>query len=130
MARKLPPLHLLYLFEAAARNLSFKKAAEELFLTPSAISHQIKALEENLGIALFTRLARGVKLTIAGTSYLAVVQEVFQKLEQGSVNAYYRVASRVHWVNIKHFDHPMHKHKYDSHINQKSVKNILTLGPF
>jgi LysR family glycine cleavage system transcriptional activator len=85
MARKLPPLHLLYLFEAAARNLSFKKAAEELFLTPSAISHQIKALEENLGIALFTRLARGVKLTVAGTSYLAVVQEVFQKLEQGTL---------------------------------------------
>jgi LysR family glycine cleavage system transcriptional activator len=85
MARKLPSLHLLYLFEAAARNLSFKKAAEELFLTPSAISHQIKALEENLGIALFTRLARDVKLIVAGTSYLAVVQEVFQKLEQGTL---------------------------------------------
>jgi LysR family glycine cleavage system transcriptional activator len=85
MARKLPPLHLLQLFEAAGRNLSFKKAAEELFLTPSAISHQIKALEENLGITLFTRQARGVKLSVAGTSYLAVVQEVFQKLEQGTL---------------------------------------------
>ena len=68
MARKLPPLHLLHLFEAAGRNVSFKKAAEELFLTPSAISHQIKSLEENLGITLFTRQARGVKLTVAGTS--------------------------------------------------------------
>jgi LysR family glycine cleavage system transcriptional activator len=85
MARKLPPLHLLQLFEAAGRNLSFKKAAEELFLTPSAISHQIKALEENLGITLFTRQARGVKLSVAGTAYLAVVQEVFQKLEQGTL---------------------------------------------
>jgi LysR family glycine cleavage system transcriptional activator len=85
MARKLPPLHLLHLFEAAGRNLSFKKAAEELFLTPSAISHQIKALEENLETTLFTRQARGVKLTIAGTSYLAVVQEVFEKLLQGTI---------------------------------------------
>jgi LysR family glycine cleavage system transcriptional activator len=84
MARKLPPLHLLHLFEAAGRNLSFKKAAEELYLTPSAISHQIKALEENLETTLFTRQARGVKLTIAGTSYLAVVQEVFEKLDQGT----------------------------------------------
>jgi len=84
MARKLPPLHLLHLFESAGRNLSFKKASEELFLTPSAISHQIKALEENLGIALFTRQARGVKLTVAGTSYLAVVQETFKKLDQGT----------------------------------------------
>jgi LysR family glycine cleavage system transcriptional activator len=84
MARKLPPLHLLHLFEAAGRNLSFKKASEELFLTPSAISHQIKALEENLGITLFTRQARGVKLTVAGTSYLAVVQEIFEKLDQGT----------------------------------------------
>ena len=84
MARKLPPLHLLQLFEAAGRHLSFKKAAEELFLTPSAISHQVKALEENLGILLFTRQARGVKLTQAGTSYLAVVQDVFVKLGKGT----------------------------------------------
>lgn len=85
MARKLPPLNLLQLFEAAGRNLSFKKAAEELFLTPSAISHQIKALKENLGLALFTRQARGVKLSEAGTTYLVVVQDVFQKLELGTL---------------------------------------------
>ena len=84
MARKLPPLHLLHLFEAAGRNLSFKKAAEELFLTPSAISHQIKALEENLGITLFTRKARGVKLTAAGTSYLVLIQKLFEDLDQGT----------------------------------------------
>jgi LysR family glycine cleavage system transcriptional activator len=84
MARKLPPLHLLHLFEAAGRNLSFKKAAEELFLTPSAISHQVKSLEENLGMTLFIRQARGVKLTLAGARYLKVVQDVFQKLDQGT----------------------------------------------
>jgi LysR family glycine cleavage system transcriptional activator len=84
MARKLPPLHLLQLFEAAGRNVSFKKAAKELFLTPSAISHQIKALEENLGIVLFKRLSRGVQLTAAGKSYLLVVQDVFQRLAAGT----------------------------------------------
>jgi len=86
MARKLPPLHLLQLFEAAGRNLSFKKAAEELFLTPSAISHQIKALEENLGIELFIRLTRGVQLTPAGKQYLGVVQKVFQTLDKGTTS--------------------------------------------
>ncbi len=84
MARKLPPLHLLQLFEAAGRNLSFKKASEELFLTPSAISHQIKALEENLGIELFKRLTRGVQLTPAGKQYLGVIQKVFQTLDKGT----------------------------------------------
>ena len=84
MARKLPPLHLLQLFEAAGRHLSLKKAAEELFLTPSAISHQIKALEENLGIVLFTRLTRGVALTSAGANYLMVVRDVFERLDQGT----------------------------------------------
>jgi LysR family glycine cleavage system transcriptional activator len=84
MARKLPPLHLLQLFEAAGRHLSFKKAAEELNLTPSAISHQIKALEENLGIVLFTRLTRGVALTLAGANYLVVVRDVFERLDQGT----------------------------------------------
>lgn len=86
MARKLPPLHLLHLFEVAGRNLSFKKAGEELHLTPSAISHQIKALEENLGIALFRRLTRGVELTSAGHNYLTVVQDIFQRLDQGTTS--------------------------------------------
>lgn len=84
MARRLPPLHLLQLFEAAARHSSFKKAAEELFLTPSAISHQIKALEENLGIILFKRVTRGVKLTAAGEKYITTVQEIFHLLDYGT----------------------------------------------
>lgn len=84
MARRLPPLHLLQLFEAAARHSSFKKAAEELFLTPSAISHQIKSLEENLGIVLFKRVTRGVKLTAAGEKYITTVQEIFHLLDCGT----------------------------------------------
>ncbi len=86
MARKLPPLHLLHLFEVAGRHSSFKKAGEELHLTPSAISHQIKALEENLGISLFNRLTRGVGLTSAGQHYLLVVQDVFQRLDHGTAS--------------------------------------------
>jgi LysR family glycine cleavage system transcriptional activator len=84
MARSLPPLHLLQLFESAGRHSSFKKAAEELFLTPSAISHQIKSLEKNLGIVLFKRATRGVKLTPAGERYIATVQEMFHLLDHGT----------------------------------------------
>jgi LysR family glycine cleavage system transcriptional activator len=94
MARKLPPLHLLQLFEAAGRHLSFKKAAEELHLTPSAISHQVKALEENLGIVLFTRLTRGVQLTPAGEHYLLVVKDIFARLNQGTTSLKQRFSSQ------------------------------------
>ncbi len=93
MARKLPPLHLLHLFEAAGRNLSFKKAGEELHLTPSAISHQIKSLEENLGLPLFRRLTRGVELTSAGQNYLKVVQDMFNTLDKGTASLKQKYAS-------------------------------------
>ena len=63
MARRLPPLNQIRAFEAAARHQSFLKAGEELHVTHSAISHQIKALEETLGKKLFHRNARGVELT-------------------------------------------------------------------
>jgi LysR family glycine cleavage system transcriptional activator len=64
--RRLPPLGALRAFEAAARLLSFKRAAAELGVTPTAISHQIRQLEEMLGIELFVREARRVTLTAAG----------------------------------------------------------------
>src|SRR5215207_9113490 len=66
MTRPLPPLNALRAFEAIARHLSFSKAAEELHVTPAALSHQIKGLEEQLGIALFHRRARSIELTDAG----------------------------------------------------------------
>jgi LysR family glycine cleavage system transcriptional activator len=65
MARRLPPLNQLRAFEAAARHLSFGKAGDELHVTHAAISHQIKALEQNLGQALFHRKTRSVELTNA-----------------------------------------------------------------
>ena len=55
MSRRLPPLNALKAFEAAARHLSFTKAAEELYVTQAAVSHQIKTLEEHLGLKLFLR---------------------------------------------------------------------------
>ncbi len=61
--RRLPPLNSLRAFEAAARWLSFANAAEELFVTPAAVSQQIRQLEDYLGITLFHRMTRSVRLT-------------------------------------------------------------------
>ena len=80
MARRLPPLNALRAFEAAARHLSFTKAADELNVTQAAISHQVKALEERLGMALFRRLNRALLLTDAGQGYLPPLREAFDRI--------------------------------------------------
>lgn len=80
MQPRLPPLNALRAFEAAARHLSFKKAAAELSVTPAAISHQIKLLEEFLDLALFNRLTRALELTPEGAAMLPRVQEGFANL--------------------------------------------------
>jgi len=75
MKRNLPPFSAIRAFEAAARHLSFKRAAEELHVTQSAVSHQIKALEDFLGVVLFRRETRGVVLTDAGRIYMPALEE-------------------------------------------------------
>jgi LysR family glycine cleavage system transcriptional activator len=75
--RRLPPLASLRAFEAAARHMSFKKAAEEFAVTPTAISHQIKLLEEILGLKLFERRIRQVSMTEAGQQLLPPLREGF-----------------------------------------------------
>lgn len=80
MARKLPPLNSLRAFEAAARHLSFTKAADELNVTQAAISHQIKGLEEYLGVALFQRRNKAVLLTEAGQLCLPGLRDGFDRL--------------------------------------------------
>lgn len=80
MARRLPPLNALRVFEAAARLLSFTKAAEELNVTPAAVSHQVKLLEEILGQALFRRFNRRLALTEAGQAYLPPLREAFDQM--------------------------------------------------
>jgi LysR family transcriptional regulator, glycine cleavage system transcriptional activator len=76
----LPPLGALRAFDAAARHLSFVRAAEELNVTPAAISHQVKLLEHWVGARLFDRSARGVSLCPAGQDYAASVRDVFDRL--------------------------------------------------
>ncbi len=80
--RRLPPLNSLRAFEAAARWLSFSKAAEELFVTPAAVSQQIRQLEDYLGIALFHRMTRAVRLTEEARTVLPLVTEGFDKLAE------------------------------------------------
>lgn len=77
----LPPLKALQAFEAAGRTGSFQAAASELFVTPSAVSHQIKSLEEFLGIALFERKTRKVTLTLSGETYLQAITGAFMNIE-------------------------------------------------
>ncbi|MEH6810918.1 MAG: transcriptional regulator GcvA [Motiliproteus sp.] len=79
--RRLPPLNALRSFEAAARHGSFNKAAEELYVTPSAISHQIKSLEEHLDLKLFQRNKRKVDLTGAGEKYLPSIQHALDEID-------------------------------------------------
>jgi LysR family glycine cleavage system transcriptional activator len=77
---RLPPLNALRVFEAAARHLSFKEAANELSITQAAVSHQIKSLEEYLGVELFRRAGRGVQLTEAARACLPRLREGFDAL--------------------------------------------------
>jgi len=77
---RLPPLNALRVFESAARHLSFKEAAAELHITQAAVSHQIKSLEELLGVELFRREGRGVQLTEAARASLPRLREGFDAL--------------------------------------------------
>lgn len=82
MSRSLYPLNALRAFEAAARHLSFVKAADELHVTPAAISHQVKGLEEFLGTPLFRRLPRGLRLTDRGQDFFPTLRESFSQLDK------------------------------------------------
>jgi LysR family glycine cleavage system transcriptional activator len=79
--RSLPPLSALRAFEAAARYGSFKRAASELSVTPTAVSHQIKALEEHLGVRLFDRKTRQVSLTAPGRTLFLVLRDGFDAID-------------------------------------------------
>lgn len=81
--KRLPPLNLLRAFDAAGRHLSFKRAAEELNVTSSTISHQIKSLEDYLGLELFQRGVRQVRLTPDGQAFLEHVSRGFASLRAG-----------------------------------------------
>ena len=80
MTYRLPPLNALRAFEAAARHLSFKQAAVELHVTPGAVSQQVKALEDSLGVRLFERIHNGLMLTVEGQQYLTPIRSAFTNI--------------------------------------------------
>src|SRR5687768_8930493 len=82
MNDRLPPLDLLKGFEAVARHLSFTKAAAELFVTQSAVSRQIRQLEQHLGVRLFERRTRAVVLTDAGYHYYVELAPLLKQLAE------------------------------------------------
>jgi len=84
MSYRLPPLNGLRAFEAAARHLSFTRAADELGVTPGAVSQQVKTLETALGIALFQRLPRSLVLTEEGEAYLPPISSAFDIISRAS----------------------------------------------
>lgn len=95
MPRRLPSLTALKAFEAAARHQSFTRAAEELCVTQGAVSHQVKALEAELGFKLFNRERQGLVITEAGRNYLSVVGDAFDRIALGTVGLTQRQKSGV-----------------------------------
>lgn len=81
MNRGLPPLNALRAFEVAARRLSFTRAAAELHVTQTAVSHQMRTLEQHLGLRLFVRLPRKLALTPEGLAYARELNRVFERIE-------------------------------------------------
>jgi LysR family transcriptional regulator, glycine cleavage system transcriptional activator len=81
MSGHLPPLSALRAFEAAARHMSFSRAADELHVTPAAISHQIHALEQDLGVRLFHRMNRSIELTASARVLLPGLSEAFAGIQ-------------------------------------------------
>lgn len=93
--QRVPPLHLLIAFEAAARLGSFARAAEELSVTPSAVSHRIKNLEELWGEDLFVRSNAALRLTAAGTRYQRNVQDALKSLNELARPEYNKMRTRL-----------------------------------
>ncbi|OAF07021.1 hypothetical protein AYJ54_18345 [Bradyrhizobium centrolobii] len=84
MSYRLPPLNSLRAFEASARHLSFKRASDELCVTPGAVSQQVKSLEASLGVQLFRRFPRGLLLTAEGESYLPLISNAFRAISDAT----------------------------------------------
>src|ERR1700732_442217 len=93
MPRRLPQLNALKAFEAAARHVSFTHAAAELCVTQGAVSHQVKALEEELGIKLFNRERQRLVITESGRDYLAVVRDALDRIAVGTARIVQRQRS-------------------------------------
>ena len=107
MHKSMPPLNALHAFEAAARHLSLTKAAQELHVTAGALSHQIRGLEEFLGVKLFERHVRSIALTAAGNLLFPGLQTGFVHIRDavsGLSNAKSRTRARDQHVTRLHLD--------------------------
>lgn len=102
MSRRLPPLNGLRAFEAAARYLSFTRAAEELSVTPAAVSQQVKALENYFDTRLFRRMTRALMLTEAGQAVLPLLKQGFDKLAEADRLLRSRRDDKVVNVSVSH----------------------------
>jgi LysR family transcriptional regulator, glycine cleavage system transcriptional activator len=100
---RLPPLNALRAFEATARHLSVKNAADELCVTPGAVSQMLKALELHLGVKLFRRVNRGIFLTDAGQGYLPPVRNAFKQIAEASRRVTVSVDTGVLTVSVTPF---------------------------
>jgi LysR family transcriptional regulator, glycine cleavage system transcriptional activator len=100
MARSLPPLNALRAFEAAARNGSFTRAADELCVTQGAVSQQVKALELDLAAKLFHRAPGGLELTESGRDYLSVVRDALDRIALGTERLRQRQGSGMLTVSV------------------------------
>src|SRR5258706_3923498 len=120
MAYRLPPLNTMRLFEAAGRLLSFKQAAEELRVTPSAVSHGVQSLEDWLGVALCIRSNRSLALSEAGAAYLPQIAKALDLLAKASASIPGRAAAErlsvsvapsfgLHWL-VPHLPHFQSRH--------------------
>lgn len=136
--RRLPPLHILATFEAAARHKSFTKAAEELCVTKSAISHRIRILETHFEARLITRKGRNLALTSQGAFFLEAVREALATLqnacsqipghERKVVRVSVRPAFASNWLIGKLGDfHRLHEN-IDLEIYASKVTNLRTVG--
>jgi len=140
-SQHLPSLNLIRVFEVAARRMSFKDAADELFVSPPAISHQIRVLEESLGVALFKRENRKISLTPDGKRYylhvkrgldlidtatLAVRKE--KKKRRFVINTLPNIASLLLFPNIHNFQakHPELNIQIDSDVARIDLENSET----
>lgn len=100
MARRLPALNALKAFEAAARHESFTRASEELCVTPGAVSHQVKALEAELGVKLFNRKPQRLLITEAGSGYLVVIRDALDRIAEGTERLLLRQSAGVLTVSV------------------------------
>ena len=98
--RKLPSLNALRAFEAGARLLSFTRAADELSVTQTAISHQVRQLEDDLGVKLFKRRPRELALTAAGSALYPVLAEAFDRIAEATTRVRAQPESRSLTVSV------------------------------